>query len=146
MTQPSREPTVGEGRCPERYDGTHCRCWWDDSGPCCACGDDTPSEKTRTPGTRRGIVSEPARGRTVPRLVCLCGGEVLSLDEAPDLSVYVDAYGLYCVEDDEVLTEQEVWMVRGLTTPVHDLPEGMDRWTTFDSMDALIADLEADDA
>lgn len=30
-----------DGSCPGYADGTHCRHWWDDDGPCCGCGDDT---------------------------------------------------------------------------------------------------------
>ena len=73
-------------------------------------------------------------------LACLCGGVVLSLADDPSLAEYMDADGLYCVEDDEVLTELDVWMVLGLYVPIHDMPEGMDE---FDSLEALIADLEA---
>lgn len=91
-------------------------------------------------------MTDLSRGTTVMRLVCLCGGEVLTLDDDPMLAEYMDPFGLYCVEDDEVLTELEVWRVRGLSMPVHDMPEGMERWTTFDSMDALIESLVSDDA
>jgi hypothetical protein len=34
---------------------------------------------------------------------------------------------LYCSDDDEVLTEEEVWRVYGLTTPVHDSHDPSDR-------------------
>lgn len=46
-----RPSAIAEGFCPKRKDLTHCQCWWDDSGPCCACGDDTGAgESDSCPG------------------------------------------------------------------------------------------------
>lgn len=32
---------IAEGFCPKREDKTHCEHWWDDSAPCCNCGDNS---------------------------------------------------------------------------------------------------------
>ncbi len=33
---------VWETPCPNRTDCKHCEHWYDNEGPCCACGDDSP--------------------------------------------------------------------------------------------------------
>ncbi len=38
---PTPSVSVAEGYCPVMDDHTHCVHWWDDEGPCCACGDDS---------------------------------------------------------------------------------------------------------
>jgi len=41
--------------CPNGDDGQHCGHWWDDTGPCCRCGDDTDAGLSdAAPGRKAG--------------------------------------------------------------------------------------------
>ena len=44
--QPATKQSVVDGHCVIHIDQTHCVHWWDDEGPCCACGDSQPAEAT----------------------------------------------------------------------------------------------------
>lgn len=71
-------------------------------------------------------------------LRCLCGGVAYTLDDLIDMSEpdvehigwsrmwrsMVGPFDLYCYEEDEVLTDMEVWGVYGLRVPCHDPEEG----------------------
>lgn len=39
---------------------------------------------------------------------CPCGGELLTLEDAPDLEMYMSEDDYYCVEEDQVLLPHEV--------------------------------------
>lgn len=65
---------------------------------------------------------------------CLCGGHAYTLDQLIALSddewarywpSVMGPFDFYCSDDDEVLTDEEVWRVRGLKVPVHDEDEGL---------------------
>lgn len=67
-------------------------------------------------------------------LRCVCGGRVYDRDTLIALArgteeedgwygmwmSLLGPFDLYCSNEDEVLTEEEVWRVRGLKVPVHD--------------------------
>ena len=69
------EPTA-EAVCASREDGTHCEHWWDNSGPCCACGDDTHDGTEEDHGEREEPEADaPSQSTEAPRLVTAGGSE-----------------------------------------------------------------------
>lgn len=71
-------------------------------------------------------------------LRCICGGHALAGSELYALAGQEDPEGIgwvnywrsivgpddiYCIDEDDVLTEEEAWRVRFLKLPVHDEPD-----------------------